>query len=73
MPDDNLKALLAIIQQGRQEDRQDLKAMRDEMSELARSVNTLTNTMTEFVSDTRHINREIEDIKEDLHGTGGVV
>jgi hypothetical protein len=73
MSDDSLKALIAIIQQGRQEDREDLKVMREEMSTMAKSVNELTNTMTAFVSDTRHINKELEDIKEELHGKGGIV
>ena len=73
MTTNSIDALVAIIAQGRQEDRQDLAALRNDMTELTKSVNTLTNTMTKFVSDTGHMHREIEDIKEDLHGTGGVV
>lgn len=73
MPEIDTQTLLTIFTQGRIEDREDLKQLRNEMTTLAKSVNTLTVTLTEFVSDTRHINKEIEDIKEDIHGEGGIV
>lgn len=72
----NIDALIAIMTQGRAEDREDLAAIRDDMRELAKSVNKLTVSTTQFISDTRHINAEIEDIKdtikEELHGENGV-
>lgn len=73
MSDGNeLQALISLIAEGRREDREDLADMRKEMKDLTKSVNTLTNAMTEFVSSKRHTDKEIEDIKEDLHGEGGL-
>lgn len=67
-----LTALIALITQSRVEDKEAMSEMRQDMRDLTKSVNTLTNAMTESVSSRRHTEKEIEDIKADLHGKGGI-
>lgn len=71
--DQTLETLVAVIAQGRREDREDLAEMKNEMRELTRSMTKLTNVTTEFVTNQKHTDSEIDDLKLILNGDKGLV
>jgi len=49
-----------------------LSEMRTEMKELAKSVTMLTNATTEFITNQKHTDAEIEEIKGQINGDNGL-
>ena len=59
-------AILQMFIQGQQEN---TKAIKNTESSLSR----LENTVTEFVVEAKHTNREVASLRKEIHGEGGVM
>lgn len=68
-------ALLKTVVQSTVELRQDLKEtakqQREDMRQITATTNNLNNKFSEFVVAHQHTNKEIEELKDDIHGDDG--
>jgi len=70
---ERLETLVAVIAQGRTEDREDLAEMKKEMRGLTKEMAKLAHVMAEWAGNQKHVDSEIEDVKIVLNGDRGLV